>query len=322
MFAGGPANDRSANLSNYPQTGDRDHCCAMNTTEHQNSRRTIIESIAADRAGMSKAFGRVADVLVDDPAQFMAWSVKEIALAASVSEPSVVRFCRHYGFDGVPEFRIALAMSLATESAGRHHPFLEPTVADKTFVNRQVKLAIAREAIKLIDDDRSMILDSGSTLQLFAQNLRTASGRTILTAGLNIVESLWGCRQHVIIMPGGTVRFDARALTGRIVEQSLENMRFDTVYFGADSIDAVEGLSTFNEEEAHQNTAMANACRRVVVLVDSTKFKAPSLHRFCSIDRIDTVVTDHNIPKDVENSLRSSGVNVIISQQFDEDGKP
>lgn len=281
----------------------------------------MIESIAADRAGMSKAFGRVADVLVEDPAQFMAWSVKEIALAAGVSEPSVVRFCRHHGYDGVPEFRIALAMSLVTESAGAHRPFLEPTVADKTFVNRQAKLAIAREATKLVEADRSMILDSGSTLQLFAQHLRTAAGRTILTTGLNIVESLWGCRQHVIIMPGGTVRFDARALTGRMVEQSLENMRFDTVYFGADSIDPEEGLSTFNEEEAHQNMAMANACRRVVVLVDSTKFRAPSLHRFCSMDRIDTIVTDHNIPSDVENSLRSRGVNVMISEQFNEDSQ-
>ena len=57
--------------------------------------------------------------------------------------------------------------------------------------------------MKLIETDRSMILDSGSTLQLFAQHLRTASGRTILTTGLNIIETLWGSRQHTVILPGG-----------------------------------------------------------------------------------------------------------------------
>jgi hypothetical protein len=36
----------------------------------------------------------------------------------------------------------------------------------------------------------------------------------------------------------------------RFVEDSLQNMQFDTVYFGADSIDPMHGLSTFNEEEA------------------------------------------------------------------------
>ncbi len=293
----------------------------MNSADQRNSSRSLIENIAADRPGLSKAFGRVADVLIDGPAQFMAWSVQEIASAAKVSEPSVVRFCRCYGFDGVPDFRIAVAMSLATANAGASYPFLEPSVADKAFVNRKMKVAVARAAVKLIESDRSMIIDSGSTLQLFAHHLRTASGRTILTTGLNIVETLWGCHQHTVILPGGTVRFDARALTGRMVEQSLENMRFDTVYFGADSVDPEEGLSTFNEDEAHQNVAMANASRRVVVLVDSTKFRAPSLHRFCNVDRIDTIVTDHNIPKDVENALRNRGVNVLVAEQLDEDNQ-
>ncbi|MEO5756367.1 MAG: DeoR/GlpR family DNA-binding transcription regulator, partial [Mesorhizobium sp.] len=227
--------------------------------------------------------------------------------------------CRHYDFDGVPDFRIALAMSLVAENANPSRPFLEPTIADKAFVNRAMKMAVAREAVQLIDSDRSLILDSGSTIQYFAQHLRAASGRTILTTGLNIVETLWGCRQHTVMLPGGTVRFDARALTGRMVEQSLENMRFDTVYFGADSIDPEHGLSTFNEDEAHQNAAMANASRRLVVLVDSTKFRAPSLHRFCGIERIDTIVTDRNIPADIESSLRDRGVKLLIADHTGED---
>jgi DeoR family galactitol utilization operon repressor len=291
----------------------------MSIVEQVQSNGSLIGRIQADRPKLSKAFGLVADVLIEGPAQFMAWSVQEISAAAGVSEPSVVRFCRHYGFNGVPEFRIALAMSLVSENSVAHRPFLEPTIADKAFVNRNMKIAVAREAAGLLEADRSIILDSGSTLQYFAQHLRSLSGRTILTTGLNILETLWGCRQHTIILPGGTVRFDARALTGRMVEQALGNMRFDTVYFGADSVDPDEGLSTFNEEEAHQNAAMANVSRRIVVLVDSTKFRAPSLHRFCSIDRIDTIVTDWNISKDVEDAFRKRGVNLIIANQPTED---
>ena len=90
-------------------------------------------------------------------------------------------------------------------------------------------------------------------------------------------------------------------------------MRFDTVYFGADSIDPVLGLSTFNEGEALQCVSMMAACQRVVVLVDSTKFRAPSLHRFCNIDQIDAIVTDSNIPDDVAAKLREQGVNLLIA---------
>ena len=279
---------------------------------------SLVERIAADRAGLSKAFGKVADALLAGPSQFMALPIQDIALTAGVSEPSVVRFCRSYGFDGVPDFRIGLAMALAADRASPGHPFPEPAIADKMIVNRKAKMAVAREAMKLIETDRSMILDSGSTLQFFAQNLRTASGRTILTTGLNILETLWGCREHTLILPGGIVRFDARALTGRMVEQALENMRFDTVYFGADSIDPDAGLSTFNEDEAHQDAAMVRACSRVVVLVDSTKFKAPALHRFCGIESIDTIVTDHLIPDSIAGRLRAHGVKLLIANPLDE----
>lgn len=273
----------------------------------------LIARIAEDRGNLSRAFRLVADALLADPERFMAGSVQEISTSAGVSQPSVVRFCRHYGFNGVPDFRIALAMSLVAQSNAPSRPFLEPSMADKANVNTDKKMAIAIAALDLIETDRAVILDSGSTLQLFAGHLRDASGLTILTAGLNIVETLWGCRQHSLIMPGGVVRFDARALTGRMLEQSLANMRFDTVYFGADSFDADEGLSTFNEDEAHQGAAMAGVSKRVVVLVDSSKFRATSLHRFCAIDRIDTVVTDWAVPDAVVATLRGHGVTVIIA---------
>lgn len=273
----------------------------------------LVARITEDRGNLSRAFRLVADVLLADPARFMAGSVQEIAVAAEVSQPSVVRFCRHYGFNGVPDFRIALAMSLVANSPTQVRPFLEPSMADKANVNTDKKKAIAAVALELIASDRAIILDSGSTLQIFAGHLRTASGLTILTAGLNIVETLWGCRQHSVIMPGGVVRFDARALTGRMLEQSLANMRFDTVYFGADNFDAEEGLSTFNEDEAHQGAAMAGVSKRVVVLVDSSKFRTTSLHRFCAIDRIDTVVTDWAVPEEVVSTLRGNGVTVIIA---------
>jgi DeoR family galactitol utilization operon repressor len=291
---------------------------AMNMPNSLDPSGSLIETITGDRPTLSKAFGRIAAALIDAPAMFMTKSIQDIAATAGVSEPSVVRFCRHYGYNGVPEFRIALAMSLVAENAANSRPFLEPSVADKSFINRGMKLAVARAAAKLLDEDHAIIIDSGSTTQLFAQHLRTAPGKTILTTGLDIVETLWGCRQHTLILPGGTVRFDARALTGRLVEQSLQSMLFDTVYFGADSVDPQYGLSTFNEDEAHQNAAMAGVSQRVVVLVDSTKFRAPRLHRFCNIDLIHTIVTDSNIPNEVAASLRSRGINLLISDLTNE----
>ena len=272
----------------------------------------LLVKVAADMAEHSRAFRRVGKFLLAAPQDFMHAALLDISTAAEVSEPTVIRFCRHYGYKGMADFRIALAMSLAGQgtSAGT---FLEPRVSDKADVNRRQKTAIARAAFELSRADRSIIIDSGSTTQLFAEALRNATPKTIMTTGLNIVETLRHSPQHEVMVPGGTVRFESMSLSGGLVESTLADMRFDTLYLGADAIDPDLGLSTYNALEARQNASMIRLCQRVVVLADSTKFRAPGLHLFCEITRIDTIVTDSGLPVAVVESLAARGVKVLCA---------
>lgn len=272
------------------------------------SGQTLIEAVSADLPELNKTFRRVAQYMLSAPEGFMHKPVQEIAAAAEVSEPSVIRFCRRYGFKGIPDFRIALAMALVHGPAAERSSFLEPQITDKAVVNLASKRAIARFARTLIGTDRSIIIDSGSTAQLFAETLRDADPLAVMTTGLNIVDALRGATQHSIMLPGGVLRHESRSLSGRMVESTLANMHFDALYLGADAIDPVSGLSTFNEEEAHQNTAMITVSRRVVVLADSTKFRAPGLHRFCEIERIHTIVTDTGLGDDIVEAIEARGV--------------
>lgn len=268
---------------------------------------TLIQSISLGLGGYNKAFQLVGSYLLASPEAFIREPLQEIARAAGVSEPTVLRFCRQYGFKGLPDFRIALAMSLAREAQGA---FIDPGVTDKAVVNLAAKRAIARFALSLVGDDRSIIIDSGSTTQLFAENLRAASPLVIMTTGLNIAEAFRGASQHTVMLPGGTVRFESNSLSGRMVESTVGGMRFDTIYLGADAIDPVLGLSTFNEAEAHQNAAMVAVSQRVIVLADSTKFRAPALHRICEPDRIHAVITDTGLADDTAKLLEQHGVAV------------
>lgn len=268
---------------------------------------TLIQSISLGLGGYNKAFQLVGGYLLASPEAFIREPLQEIARAAGVSEPTVLRFCRQFGFKGLPDFRIALAMSLAREAQGA---FIDPGVTDKAVVNLAAKRAIARFALSLVGDDRSIIIDSGSTTQLFAENLRAANPLVIMTTGLNIAAAFRGASQHTVMLPGGTLRFESNSLSGRMVESTLDGMRFDTIYLGADAIDPVLGLSTFNEAEAHQNAAMVAVSQRVIVLADSTKFRAPALHRICEPDRIHAVITDTGLADDTAALLEQHGVAV------------
>lgn len=67
---------------------------------------------------LSAAEKRVAEVMLTRPQWFTRASVAEIANYAEVSQPTVIRFCRHVGFQGLPEFKTALAHNLEKDQSG------------------------------------------------------------------------------------------------------------------------------------------------------------------------------------------------------------
>lgn len=69
------------------------------------------------RAQLSKSEARVADCALAAPEQFVNSPIHQIAQLAQVSQPTVIRFCRSMGCDGLQDFKIKLSGSLSGESA-------------------------------------------------------------------------------------------------------------------------------------------------------------------------------------------------------------
>lgn len=273
----------------------------------------LVGRIVADQPNLSRKLRLVAEFLVAQPDVFIRRPMRELSDTIGISEPTLTRFCRRYGYKGLPDFRIALAMALAGEGT-LNASFLEPSIQDKAVTHREAKTAIARAAAPLVSDDRSIILDSGSTVLFLAERLADASPLSILTTGLNALLSLKGSSQHTLFLPGGVLRPNAMSLGGRLVENTLSSMTFDTAYIGADSIDPAIGLSTFDEEEAHLTRAMINASRRIVVLADASKFSSPTLHRICDLSKLDILVSDESLPPDIRSAVREKGVEIVLAE--------
>jgi|TARA_R110000851_G_scaffold54869_1_gene129207 RpiR family carbohydrate utilization transcriptional regulator len=62
---------------------------------------------------LNRSERKVANVILEDPTVATSLSIASLAQAASVSEPTVNRFCRNFGAKGYPDFKIKLAQSLA-----------------------------------------------------------------------------------------------------------------------------------------------------------------------------------------------------------------
>ena len=70
---------------------------------------SMLERVKASMPALPPAEQRVAKLLLSDPRSFATLPVGELALRSHVSKPTVVRFCRSVGYDGLTDFKRKLA---------------------------------------------------------------------------------------------------------------------------------------------------------------------------------------------------------------------
>ncbi len=73
----------------------------------------MLDRITASLPSLAPAEQRVARLVLTDPRTFARLPVRELAERAHVSKPTVVRFCRSMGYDGLADFKLKLAGSVS-----------------------------------------------------------------------------------------------------------------------------------------------------------------------------------------------------------------
>jgi len=73
---------------------------------------TILDRVKAAIPALPPAEQRVAKLLLSDARAFATLPVSELADRSHVSKPTVVRFCRSVGYDGLADFKLKLAGSV------------------------------------------------------------------------------------------------------------------------------------------------------------------------------------------------------------------
>ncbi|WP_205712871.1 MULTISPECIES: DeoR/GlpR family DNA-binding transcription regulator [unclassified Escherichia] len=172
------------------------------------------------------------------------------------------------------------------------------------------KNRIAQAAVKMIHEGMTVILDSGSTTMLIAEGLMTAKNITVITNSLPAAFTLSENKDITLVVCGGTVRHKTRSMHGSIAERSLQDINADLMFVGADGIDAVNGITTFNEGYSISG-AMVTAANKVIAVLDSTKFNRRGFNQVLPIEKIDIIITDDAVSEVDKMALQKTRVKLI-----------
>ena len=147
--------------------------------------------------------------------------------------------------------------------------------------NIGAKEKIAERAVQFIETGRSIFLDSGTTIQHLAERLPDER-LTITTTGLQASDF-------------------------------LDNINIDIAFIVPSGVSGRAGLTSGNYIECELKRLIVEKARRVIVLMDASKLDKSLPYTFCTIDQIDTIITDDELSYDMQQKARECGVEIIIA---------
>ena len=177
------------------------------------------------------------------------------------------------------------------------------------------KIRIARVATQLIQNQQTVILDSGTTCAEIAANLRRTKpmSLTVITHALNIAMELSRAPNVSLIMIGGILRQVSSSFVGPQAEQMVRDLHADHLFLAVDGLDMEIGLTTPDILEAQLNTLMMKASREVTVVADASKFGRRSLSVIGDLPSVKRVITDDRVSPEYVDGLRQLGVEVLLA---------
>ncbi|HWO95178.1 MAG TPA: DeoR/GlpR family DNA-binding transcription regulator [Bacillus sp. (in: firmicutes)] len=174
----------------------------------------------------------------------------------------------------------------------------------------EAKSKIGKFAASLINNGDRLILDASTTVQFLAKYL-TSRNHTVVTNSINIASVLSQREDIKINVLGGTLSHRHQAIYGSRAIRDVQDYKVNKCIISTCGISA-EGLSTSIEEEGLLANEMIKRSDQVIVLADSTKFNKTFFQKMCDLNAVDIVITDKELPKNMQEILNKHMVEVMV----------
>tara|TARA_R110002051_G_scaffold324920_1_gene424601 strand:- start:19894 stop:20646 length:753 start_codon:yes stop_codon:yes gene_type:complete len=197
--------------------------------------------------------------------------------------------------------------------ASLDNPYInEKAIGEKEKISVEEKNGIAQRAAQMIDENDSIMIASGTTVQAFSKFIKPKNKLTVITSSLYVVLHLIQDKNIEILQLGGYIRHSSGSVIGSYAEHILGNISCSKLFLGVDGFDLEYGLSTTNLEEAQLNKKMLHSVQKIIVLADSSKFGKKSFAKICDLDQIHELITDKGISPEIKRKIEEKGVKVTM----------
>lgn len=186
----------------------------------------------------------------------------------------------------------------------------EPMIDARGMLNADEKLRIGRDAVREVPEHGSVLIDSGSTGQRFAEVFPVDRDVHVITNSLITAATLGRRGVSPLTVIGGRVQTNTLAMVDIAAVQAVNKLSVDVVFISCDGLSFTRGLTTPYSDESSLKRAMIESARRVVAIVDQSKLGNDQLFNFAELDDLDLLVTDTRADDTAVAAIEAHGVEV------------
>lgn len=179
--------------------------------------------------------------------------------------------------------------------------------------NVAAKRYIAEKACQLISSGDTILINSGSTTVIFAEELTKIKNLTIVTSSLDIAKIMGANKKNgtSVFLIGGEYSRDNQQTLGAMAILQLQQFHVQHAILPVGYIDAKVGFTDFDASDVALAQAMLVHADNSIVLADSSKFNKSAPFVLSQLDQINVLVTEKSPDKHLLNALEENNVQVL-----------
>ncbi len=191
-----------------------------------------------------------------------------------------------------------------------YKPYYSMSLNQRLSTNQSQKEIIARKIAAMIENNDTIMLNSGTTTLMVFRALPQDYNLSIVTNSISIALEGTSNPNFNIILLGGLINTKYQFTFGDDAIRQLKSYHADKLILSVDGIDAEHGFSTYYDKEAEIDRIMLQQSGVNIVAADHSKFDRRAFTKISDLSVADYIVTDTDIPDALKGKISKNSIKI------------
>lgn len=177
------------------------------------------------------------------------------------------------------------------------------------------KLAAARHAARLVEEEDTLFIDCGSTMPHLAAGLPPDVRLTVVCYSLDIAGQVARRPNTQLVLLGGLYHASSETFFSEEALAMLRRVGINKAFLSAGGVHPDRGASCSNFHEVPVKQAALRAAMRSYLVVDGSKFGRLKPAAFSPLDAFERIITDRSIDPAARDRFDRRGVYLDVAPE-------